>query len=176
MLQPAVGSGGKLRHEVGSSSPREAHAVASFYGREKYAIDHKGRISVPASMRKAAGSRKPLDTFFIAPGFDGCLALYSPDEWVHVEKQLRDLPLGDREGRAFMRAFLSDVSKVAVDSQGRITIPSSLLTRAGLGKEAVLHGVLNRIEIWSPDRFQAEKEAAEGKLEEFAAKLFGGNR
>jgi MraZ protein len=97
--------------------------VASFYGRETYTIDHKGRVSVPASMRKAAGSRKPLDTFFMAPGFDGCLALYSPDEWVHVESQLRALPLGDREGRAFMRAFLSDVSKVAVDSQGRITIP-----------------------------------------------------
>jgi len=176
MLRAAVGGSGKARQEVGDDGPREAHAVASFYGREKYAIDHKGRLTVPASMRRTTGSRKPIDTFFIAPGFDGCLALYSPDEWVHVENALRSLPLGDREGRAFMRAFLSEVSKVAVDSQGRITIPSSLLTRAGLGKEALLHGVLNRIEVWSPERFQGEKEAAEGKLEEFAAKLFGGNR
>jgi MraZ protein len=150
--------------------------VASFYGREQYSIDHKGRISVPAAMRKAVGGRKPITTFYLAPGFDGCLALYPPDEWTKVENQLRDLPLGDREARAFMRVFLENVSKVAVDGQGRITIPSSLLTRAGLGREAILHGVLNRIEIWSPERFQGEKDAAEGKLEEFAAKLLGGNR
>jgi transcriptional regulator MraZ len=150
--------------------------VASFYGREQYAIDHKGRLSVPAPMRRDVSGRKPITHFFIAPGFDGCLALYSPDEWKRVEDQLRALPMGDREARAFARAFLSDVSKVAVDSQGRITIPSSLLNRAGLGKDAILHGVLNRIEIWSPERFQQEKDAAEGKLEEFAARLFGGNR
>lgn len=159
-----------------TSGVREAGAVASFYGREQYAIDHKGRLSVPASMRKAAGGRKPITHFFLAPGFDGCLALYSPDEWKHVEDQLRALPMGDREARAFLRAFLSDVSQVAVDSQGRITIPSSLLTRAGLGKDAILHGVLNRIEIWSPERFEGEKQAGDGKLEEFAAKLLGGNR
>ena len=112
--------------------------MASFYGTETYAIDHKGRISVPASMRRAGAAKKVADTFYLVAGFEGCLALYTPDEWRRVEERLRQIPMGDRRGRAFSRAFLMDATKVSVDAQGRVAIPPALMGRAGLGKEAVL--------------------------------------
>lgn len=149
--------------------------MASFYGREKYSIDHKGRISIPASMRRDVQGRKAVSHFYLAPGLDGCLSLYGPEGWQRVENRLRELPFGDREARAFTRAFLSDVHKVTVDSQGRISIPPSLMSRAGLGKEAVLHGMMDRIEIWEPDRWKTEQAIANDRLEDFAAKLMGGN-
>ena len=145
--------------------------MASFLGTETYAIDHKGRIAIPASMRRGDGRKKPPDQFVLTEGFDGCLALYSPEEWTRVEDKLRRIPMGGRKGRAFQRAFLLHVVQVSVDAQGRITIPPALMTRAGLGKEAVLHGVLNRIEIWNPERLQAELQDGQLQLEALAEEV-----
>jgi MraZ protein len=149
--------------------------MASFYGTETYAIDHKGRISVPASMRRSASPRKSsADTFFLVAGFEGCLALYTPDEWRRVEDRLRQIPMGDRRGRAFARAFLMDASKVSVDAQGRVAIPPALMGRAGLGKEAVLLGQVDRIEVWNPERIRSLVQEAQPQLETLADEVLGG--
>ena len=147
--------------------------MSSFLGTETYAIDHKGRVAIPAAMRRGERGKKPIGTFVLAEGFEGCLALYSEEEWTRVDQRLRRLPMGGRSGRAFQRAFLLDVVKVSVDAQGRITIPPALLSRAGLGKEAVLHGVLNRIEIWNPERFAAEIKLGRDQLDALAAEVLG---
>ncbi len=147
-------------------------AMASFYGTETYAVDHKGRLSVPASMRRDA-SRKALVAFHLVAGFEGCLALYSTDDWKRVEDRLRRIPMGDRRGRAFARAFLMDACKVTVDAQGRITIPPALMHRAEIGKEAVLHGQVDRIEIWNPERLKSVVREASGQLETLADEVLG---
>ncbi len=151
--------------------------MASFYGTETYAIDHKGRVSVPASMRRAASSKKGVaDAFFLVAGFEGCLALYTPEEWRRVEDRLRLIPMGDRRGRAFARAFLMDATKVSVDAQGRVAIPPALMGRAGLGKEAVLLGQVDRIEVWNPERLQAQVHEAQQQLETLADEVLGGKQ
>jgi MraZ protein len=151
--------------------------MASFYGTETYAIDHKGRISVPASMRRAGAGRKSATSeFTLVAGFEGCLALYTTDEWKRVEERLRLIPMGDRRGRAFARAFLMDATKVSVDSQGRVAIPPALMGRAGLGKEAVLLGQVDRIEVWNPERLRGATEEAQGQLETLADEVLGERR
>ncbi len=146
----------------------------AFYGTETYAIDHKGRISVPASMRRSGNRKRPIDTFYLVAGFEGCLALYAPEDWARVEERLRKLPMGGRKGRAFARAFLLNATPVTVDAQGRIAIPPALSVRAGLGREAVLHGQVDRIEIWSPARLKEVVAEAEGQLETLADEVLGG--
>lgn len=151
--------------------------MASFYGTQTYAIDHKGRISVPASMRRAGAAKKSsADTFFLVAGFEGCLALYTPDEWRRVEDRLRQIPMGDRRGRAFARAFLLDATKVSVDAQGRVAIPPALIGRAGLGKDAVLLGQVDRIEVWNPERLTSAVQDAQQNLEVLADEVLGERR
>lgn len=150
--------------------------MSSFYGTETYAIDHKGRIGVPVSMRRVSARQKPISVFFLVAGFEGCVALYPPDDWKAVEERLRKIPMGDRRGRAFARAFLMDACKVTVDGQGRITIPSALMHRAGLGKEAVLHGQVDRIEIWNPERLKSVVAETDGRLESLADEVLGGEK
>lgn len=147
--------------------------MPSFYGTETYAIDHKGRVSVPASMRRAAG-RKPIESFLLVAGFEGCLALYTEDQWSRVEERLQQLPIGGKKGRSFMRAFLMNACRVTVDAQGRITIPPALMSRAGLGKEAVLLGQVGRIEIWNPERLGAVVDEAQTQFESLAEDVLGG--
>jgi MraZ protein len=149
--------------------------MSSFYGTEKYAIDHKGRISIPAAMRRASPGKKPIDRFLLFAGFEGCLALYTEPQWERVEERLQQLPIGGRKGRAFMRAFLMDACRVTVDAQGRITIPPALMGRAGLGKEAILLGQVGRIEIWNPERLRSLVDEAQSQFETLAEDVLGGS-
>jgi MraZ protein len=149
--------------------------MTSFYGTQTYAIDHKGRISIPASMRRAASGKKPIIEVMLVYGFDGCLWLHTPGQWESVEERLKKLSIGSRKSRAFTRAFLMDASRVTVDAQGRITIPPALIDRAGLGKEACLHGQVGRIEVWNPDRLKQHVAEAQSHVEELAEEVLGEN-
>jgi transcriptional regulator MraZ len=149
--------------------------MPSFIGTYTYAIDHKGRIAIPPSMRRGDSPKRPLSTFFMNRGFDGCVAMYSPDSWQRMLERIRKFSPGDSKARAFRRAFLKDAVEVTVDTQGRVTIPPALIALAALGKDAVLHGADSCIEIWNPGRFQ-EKSAtaveAAGSFEDLADGLF----
>lgn len=146
---------------------------SSHIGGDLYAVDHKGRISIPADLRKATDGR-PLQTLFVNMGFDGCVNVYAPEAWERRLQKLRRIPLGNPEGRAFHRLFLLDSREVTVDAQGRVPIPPALIRRAGIGKEARLHGADDHIEVWDPVKFdQMVAPALEpGKFEELAAKYF----
>lgn len=149
--------------------------MPSFIGTYTYAIDHKGRIAIPPSMRRGDSPRRTLTTFYLNRGFDGCVAIYSPDSWQRMLEKIRKFSPGDSKARAFRRAFLKDAEEVTVDAQGRVTIPPALIALAALGKEAVLHGADTCIEIWDPQRFQekaASAVAAAGSFEELADGLF----
>ncbi len=139
--------------------------MTTFYGTANYSIDDKGRIVVPASMRQVPGRKSPLTDFVLLYGLGGCLWLYTEDGWKKFEERLYALSVGNKKQRDFARAFLVGASKVTVDKQGRISIPSSLMSRAGLGKEAVLHGQVGRLEIWSPEKFQETTQAVLENLE-----------
>jgi MraZ protein len=141
--------------------------MTTFYGTDNYSIDSKGRLAIPAQARKAAGKG---NTFYLVPGFDGCLALYSSAEWARVEERLRQLP-GRRTERAFKRALLMNATRVTVDSQGRITIPSALIRRAGLGKDAVLLGQGTHLEIWNPELLERELAEADARFEALAEEV-----
>lgn len=147
--------------------------MATFYGTANYSIDDKGRLVVPASMREVPGRKLPLSTFVLVGGLDGCLWLYAEEDWTHFEDRLRKMSMGTQKQRAFARAFLVGASKVTVDKQGRISIPSSLMTRAGLGKDAVLHGQVGRIEIWSPEKFQSHVEPIQADLDALGEEVLG---
>lgn len=127
--------------------------MTSFTGTDLYAVDHKGRIALPAWARRG-DSRKPLTRFFVNRGFEGCVAVYPPEAWQVWLERLRRRRVKVPNLRAFQRAFLNDAREVTVDAQGRVTIPPALMRHAALGKEALLCGANDHIEIWNPERYQ----------------------
>jgi MraZ protein len=131
--------------------------MAAFYGTEKGTLDPKRRLSVPVSLRRDSISRKTHDRFFLKYGSEGCLLLYSIEDWRKMEEKLNRLLKGDREDRDFVFAFLEDACWVTVDAQGRITIPPALQDRAGLGKDVVLRGIIGYIAIWSAEKYSQKK-------------------
>ena len=72
-----------------------------FMGEYNHSIDAKGRMIVPAKFREQLGNE-----FVVTKGLDGCLFVYSNEEWHRIEENLRDKPLTSREARKFMRFLL----------------------------------------------------------------------
>ncbi|SFC81436.1 division/cell wall cluster transcriptional repressor MraZ [Butyrivibrio sp. YAB3001] len=137
---------------------------AAFKGEYSHSIDAKGRLIIPAKFRELLGEQ-----FVVTKGFDGCLFVFSNDEWEVFEGKIQKLPMDNPGARALSRFFISGACDAEVDKQGRINIPTNLLEYAKIEKEAVIAGVGNRAEIWSKEEW--EKACSFDDINEIAAKM-----
>ena len=119
-----------------------------FIGEYGHAIDAKNRIILPSKFREDLG-----DSCIMTKGLDGCLFVYSNEEWHRIEESLREKPLTSKDARKFMRFFFAGAASCEVDKQGRILLPANLREYAGIEKDVISVGVYSRVEIWSKDRY-----------------------
>ena len=124
-----------------------------FMGEYNHTIDAKGRLIIPSRFRELLG-----EEFVLTKGLDGCLSIYPMDEWEAFEMKLRALPLTNKNARTFSRFFVAGAAMCELDKQGRILVPQTLREFAGLDKDVVLTGNLNRIEIWSKEKWEDASE------------------
>jgi MraZ protein len=133
-----------------------------FKGTYHHRIDAKGRLPVPAVFRRALGGDLPV----VVTLLDQCLAVYSPGEWEKLEAQLAALPAFSKPVKALTRLLASRAADCEIDVQGRILLPPSLRQAASLGRDAVVVGVLNRFEVWSPESWDAFVRESERLLDD----------
>ncbi len=126
--------------------------MSRFKGEETYSIDSKGRVNIPAKMRKSL-SPEAEETFVVIRGFEKCIYAYPLDEWRKKEEQLEKLDDTDDKSRYFLRTFLRHGHDIKMDAQQRIIIPKELLEFAGIDKKVKIAGVMNHIEFWDPDEY-----------------------
>lgn len=124
-----------------------------FMGEYNHTVDAKGRLIVPSKFRDQLG-----DEFVVTKGLDGCLFVYSSEEWKIIETKFREVSQFSKEARKFARFFFASATVCEVDKQGRILLSAVLREFAGIGKEVILAGVVNHIEIWSKERWQETSE------------------
>lgn len=122
-------------------------------GEYEHTIDAKGRLSMPAKLRRDMG-----EAFIVTKGLDGCLFAFSNEEWMNFESKLKSLPLSDKNARNFVRFFLAGATECELDKQGRFLIPNNLRKSANLDKEAVIIGVGTRLEIWDKQTWMSKDE------------------
>ena len=87
-------------------------------------------------------------TFVLTKGLDNCLVLYPLVEWNNVEKQLGQLSTIKQKNRDFIRNVVRYATYLKYDTQGRVPIPSSLLSHSKIEKDVTLVGMIKKIEIW----------------------------
>ena len=119
-----------------------------FMGEYNHIIVAKGRLIILGKFRELLG-----EEFVLTKGLDGCLFIYPMDEWEAFEEKLRALPLTNKNARAFSRFFVAGATMCELDKQGRILVPQTLREFAGLEKDVVLTGNLNRVEVWSKEKW-----------------------
>ena len=79
--------------------------------------------------------------------------VFPKNEWQIIEEKLRGLPLTNKNARKFTRFLVAGATTCELDKQGRILLPQVLRDFAGLEKDVVLAGNINRIEIWSKENW-----------------------
>ncbi|WP_207344245.1 division/cell wall cluster transcriptional repressor MraZ [Arthrobacter sp. E3] len=137
-----------------------------FLGTHSPRLDEKGRIILPAKFREELASGLVL-----TKGQENCIYVFSAREFEKVLPQMQDAPLSNMAARDYIRIFLSGASDEVPDKQGRVTIPATLRSYAGLEKELVVIGAGSRAEIWDATAWRdylAAKEAAFSATDEVA--------
>jgi MraZ protein len=136
-------------------------------GAHEHTLDDKNRLTLPAKFRAAfAGG------VVVTRGMDGCLYAYRREDWdALVETRLATLDPLSQEGRRMQRFFFSGATEVEPDRQGRVMIPAALIEHAGLGREVVVAGVRDHLEIWDRAKWRQELNEVEGSAEDVAERL-----
>jgi MraZ protein len=136
-------------------------------GEYAHTIDDKNRLTLPAKFRErfAGGG-------VVTRGLDGCLYLYSRDEWDRlVQTRLAELDPLAEEGRLMQRYFFSAAAEAEPDKQGRIMLPAALTEHARLGREVVVAGVYDHLEIWDRAAWREHLKQVEGSAQHVAERL-----
>lgn len=139
-----------------------------FMGEYHHSIDEKGRIVLPSKIREELGEQ-----FIITRGLDNCLSIYRMDDFKTILNEYKELP-NTKDARNYMRFFLSAATNINFDKQGRINIPTTLVSFASLKKECVIIGVNDRLEIWSKENWEQFMDQNQEFYTDIADKLFSG--
>lgn len=135
-------------------------------GEYAHNIDRKGRLIMPSKFRDELGGH-----VVVTRGLDGCLYVYTMQQWEKVYEGLSKLPTTNKNARWYQRMVLSKAAECEMDSQGRILIPSSLIALAKLEKECLIIGMANHLEIWSKDVWENEEAEQSDAFEDMAEQL-----
>jgi MraZ protein len=127
-----------------------------FRGRHDHTLDKKGRISIPSGFRVEIQRRSENPP--ILTNYRDHLALHPADEWEVTERELMDMSNLQPDVQDYRRFVISGAVECPIDNQGRILIPAYLRAHAGLETKVIIAGVLDRIEIWNPKRFDANQK------------------
>lgn len=130
-------------------------------GQFKVTLDEKGRISLPANLRKALTE----GNLFITEGMENCLWVYTSDEWNNmINTIMENTDPFSEESRLLRRRFIGPSQEVEIDKAGRIPIAQTLREFAGLSKDCVVMGQVKYIEIWAEDRYRENRAATDDKF------------
>ena len=136
-------------------------------GAYDHTLDDKNRLTLPAKFRQSFA-----EGVVVTRGLDGCLFAYRRADWDRlVESRLAPLDPLSPETRRLERFFYAGAAEAELDKQGRVMIPAQLLEHAKLGREVVVAGVNDRLEIWDRAAWRKELAEVEGSAEDVAERL-----
>ncbi|MEQ1747578.1 MAG: division/cell wall cluster transcriptional repressor MraZ [Saprospiraceae bacterium] len=127
-------------------------------GEYPVAIDNKGRLRLPTALLRQLGEVPP-DVggyeFVLNRGFEKCLTLYPKPVWEEISVKLNNLNRFNDRNRMFVRSFYLGATPLVTDGADRILLQKPLMDYAGLSAEAILIAMDDRIEVWSPENYEA---------------------
>ena len=132
-----------------------------FMGTYTPRLDEKGRLFLPAKFRD-----RLAEGLVVTQGQENCLVVWPEDVFMQEAQRAQQTPLTQRGARDYARVLFAGAEQGKPDKQGRIGIPPVLRAYAGLDKDVVVIGVMDRVEIWDPERWAEYSSGAQAKFAE----------
>ena len=141
-------------------------------GTYERSLDEKQRLALPKRFREFLGAQDaPL---FLTPGTDGSLALYAGAAFARMAERLAAQSPTAQDVRAFGRLLYAQSQSVELDGQGRFRVPPELAGHAELGRECVLIGVGDHVELWDKGRWEAYLHQLQPRYDQLAESALAG--
>lgn len=147
-------------------------------GESTLALDGKNRVVIPRRMQAGLGRDRDAEgrtTAILTRGFEGCLFVFAESTFERLIERMRTQAFDGPKERKMQRLFFSSSQHCVLDGAGRLLIPEKLKALVGIEKDVVLVGLIDRLEIWPKDAWEAfERESAED-FDQLGEVLFGGD-
>ena len=135
--------------------------------------DTKGRVMVPADLKKQLAAVATSGFVIKRAVFQPCLELYPMDEWQKLMQRVSGLNRFSRKNNDFIRRFTAGVKTIEIDSAGRLLIPKDLIVFSNISKDIVLSSAINIIEIWDKSKYEQAINDAMGDFADLAEEVMG---
>ena len=122
----------------------------TFIGEYEYTLNSKGRVNIPSKFRNSL-SKDNKDALVVTRGMDKCVWVYPLIIWKSIENELRKLSSLSSINRSFIRNTVRHASISKLDKQGRIALNQNIINFSNINKNALIIGMVNKIEIWDPN-------------------------
>lgn len=141
--------------------------VIYYHSQFRHGVDEKRRLQIPSKWRP--GRPEAELTLILLPNGgqpDACLLVLPPSEMQALAQKIRSMPFAEEKTKALRRQLGSKSASVTLDKAGRICLPEAMAKAAQIEKEALLVGLVDRFEIWNPERYEKVDAADAGLLQE----------
>ena len=132
----------------------EDNARTYFNSLYHHGVDEKRRVAIPAKWRPATPGTELTLVVWPKAKEGPCLRVLPPEKMADLMRDIDAMPNSDPNKGVLKRIIGSKSMQVTLDSVGRICLPEEMAKAAGIKDEAVLVGLLDRFEIWSPERHE----------------------
>ncbi len=136
-------------------------------------VDSKGRLMIPASLKKQLSYGLGEGFVLKRSVFQPCLELYPMDEWNKMMQKINKLNRFVKKNNDFIRRFTAGVKIVEIDAAGRLLISKDLVAFAGIDKDIVLSSAVNIVEIWDKDKYEKSIDDSVVDFADLAEEVMG---
>ncbi len=140
-----------------------------FRSRSEHALDAKGRLNFPSRFKEVLNQYES-DVLMVTT-WGKHLRAFPVSEWEILETKLLNEGKEQPGLASFVRLVVSGITECTLDKQGRLSLPQALRTDVKLEKDVVLTGMLDWVEIWDKEAWDAEHEATHANFESYEEKL-----
>lgn len=124
-----------------------------FLGRYEHTVDDKGRVTIPARYRELLENGA-----YVTQGFDRNLIVLPAPSFENMYMHVNDMSMTDPTARQLKRFIFANAERCDFDRAGRMLLPQFLRDAAQLDGAAILVGVGDYFEIWSPKNWAQQNE------------------
>jgi MraZ protein len=145
----------------------------SLIGTYECKVDVKGRLLLPAPLKKQLAASLQDGFVLKRSVFQPCLELYPMAEWNLMMQKVNKLNRFVKKNNDFIRRFQAGVKVVEIDALGRLLVPKDLTNFAQITKDVVLSSTVNIVEIWDKDLYEKAIDDSVGDFADLAEDVMG---